>query len=232
MNHVEPLVPFPSQISRAVLVRAGPDQQLWRASFRGERVALRLARVEEPLFSPPEIIARAANLASELRLVNTAELIATSRIADGFFVAERWIEGEPLGLLPELETLRLLRGVAQDLTKLHSARKWHGGVRPSRVVIGRRSAHLTAYSWSAFLTTLPRDQFAPLSEGDRQEYAPELLAHGPKAAGPALDVFGFARVLQAAVKSPSRHFAGLLERATSPDPKLRPTMRELAYALT
>src|SRR5262245_60499713 len=75
MSHVEPLVPFPSQISRAELVRAGPEQQLWRASFRGERVALRLARLEEPLFSPPEIISRAANLASELRLANTAELI-------------------------------------------------------------------------------------------------------------------------------------------------------------
>ena len=211
---MQPLIPFPQQIAGAELIRNGKNDQLWRASFGGEVVALRLGRFEKerPLFEPSEIIWGVASIAERLGLTHTAKLVATGSSGDGFFVAERWIDGR--GIDGDAN----LSGVAEDLMRLHAARKWHGGLRPTRIVVSRGVAHLIGLTWSMFLTTLTQDSMRSFDE----DLAPELMEIGPHAAGPGNDVYGFARVLVAAGRSNA-----LVERALSPRPEDRPAMNEL-----
>ena len=216
---MKPLIPFPKQIAEAELVREGKNEQVWRASFGGETVALRLGRFEKdrPLFEPSEIIWGVASIAERLGLTNTAKMVATGSSGEGFFVAERWIDGRGI----DRETN--LSGVAEDLMRLHAARKWHGGLRATRIVVSRGTASLVGLTWAMFLTTLTRESMLSFD----QDLAPELNLEGPRAAGPANDVHGFARVLVAAGRSNA-----LVERALSSKPEDRPTLVELAGECT
>jgi hypothetical protein len=205
------LVPFPSEVVGAELVRSSKNAELWRASFSGKPVALRLFRLERSLIAPPAIMERAAEIDAQLELTATAKMIAAGESGEGWYVAEEWIEGTALDHRTDL------RGVASDLLRLHRAGKWHGGVTPSRIV-SNGAGVLLARSWATFLSTLPREQLTSFAE----DVAPELLQHGPSAAGPANDVHGFAQVLAACGKS-----GPLIRRALSSEVADRPTLSEL-----
>ena len=212
---MKPLVPFPREVSGAESVTASKHAQLWRASWSGKAVALRLFRFEgaKPLIAPPSILERSAEIDAQLGLAATAAMIAAGSSGDGWYVAEAWIEGAPIDRKTDLGA------VVSDLLRLHRAGKWHGGVSPSRIVSTNGEGRLVARAWSTYLSTLPREQLAIFD----RDVAPELLSIGPSAAGPANDVHGFARVLAACGKS-----GPIIDRGLSEDVSERPTLSELA----
>ena len=208
---MKPLVPFPREVSGAESVTASKNAQLWRASWSGKAVALRLF-LHRPLIAPPRIMERAAEIDAQLGLTATARMIAAGSSGDGWYVAEEWIEGGRLDHRTDL------RAVASDLLRLHRAGKWHGGVTPSRIVSANGVGWLVARAWATFLSTLPKEQLALFD----RSVAPELLEHGPSAAGPATDVYGFAKVLAACDRS-----GPMIARALSSEAADRPTLSEL-----
>lgn len=240
-----PIIPFPKDVRRAELVFARERTQLWRAFLGDRAIALRLAcfpASDGPIVDPAEALVDFGRLAARLEISATAQLISSGASGEGFFAAEEWIDGAELGasVLSWGDACRVLASVARDLLTLHSARKWHGGVRPSRIKISGARAMLHSFAWSIMTSTLTRDQIVLLDDRARRrdkDCAPELVLHGARAAGPANDVYGFARAFSVAIggvraaRVPAEA-ARALNAAMSIEPANRPSLRELVPLLS
>ena len=204
------------------LLSEHPDAQLWRADLGGRPVALRLARYDGPT-DPADFLRRMDEIAKGLGIAELAPLIEAGGAQGGFFAAEAWIDGPTFAEQPEPARLRPL---IEGLARLHAARKWHGGITPSRLRRHGEGFVALQFAWSAWISTLARARVERLDGAvDRP---PELEA-GPRMASPGLDTYALAGILGSMTPAPGAQ--AWLARGRSPDPAARPRLEELAALL-
>lgn len=235
------IVEAPSRFQRLVRVSGDAQVELYRAELDGRAVALRLVRYAEqrrPIVDPKMVMSRTQEIVAALELTRVAPLLAVEAVPGGLISAEAWAGDRRLfdgSKLPLAELKRALAPALADLAKLHGARKWHGGIRPSRVIAGASGATLVALPWSVALTGMVRELSHELDRRspERDPYrAPELAELGPKAAGPALDVYAIAQlVLRNVSGALSPQLKGALDAAVDRDPARRPSLTALSEAL-
>jgi len=235
------IVEVPSRFQKLVRVSGDAQVELHRAELDGRPIALRLVRYaadHQPIVDPKMVMSRLQEIAAGLQLEHVAALLAVESVAGGLVAAEAWagdrrlFGGQKLGLA---EVKRALGPVLGDLGKLHGARKWHGGIRPSRLIAGPRGATLVALPWSVALTGMVRElrsELDPASPGRDPYRAPEMAELGPKAAGPGLDVYAVAQlVLRNIGDALSPKLKAALDAGADANPARRPSLAELSGAL-
>jgi hypothetical protein len=248
----EPILLFPQGFVDPVFVAGHELQQRWRGLYRGKPSLLRLGRFPAelaPVVDPGAALEMMMKLDASLGLSAIVVPVAAGSCAGGFFAIEPHAgdaDGRKLGTLGWAATVELVRPIARDLAALHRARKWHGGVRPTRIRRTKRGGALTGLAWASMVSMLTGDQLRAIDRPEAPHrapfVAPELLALGPEAAGRPCDVYGLARsILQLATGGPAadlradqempRSAAELLRAASGADPAGRPVIAELVAVL-
>lgn len=235
------IVEVPPRFQRLVRVSGDARVELHRAELDGRAVALRLVCYSEerrPIVDPKMVMSRTQEIVAGLELSHVAPLLAVEAVPGGLISAEAWAGDRPLvggSKLTLSELKQALGPVLDDLAKLHGARKWHGGIRPSRLIAGQGGATLVALPWSVALTGMVRELSHELDRRspERDPYrAPELAELGPKAAGPTLDVYAIAQlVLRNVAGALSPKLKSALAAAADADPARRPSLAALRGAL-
>ncbi len=225
-----PIVSLPETFSNLRLIGGDEHQQLWRAEREGRQVALRLVRfgdLRAPMMDPTFMLRRQSEFVAGLELKNVAEPIVANKCGDGYLYAEAWADGDDLSKAAPKTWSALaqaLAGVLGDLVTLHEARKWHGGIRPSRIRLAPGRATLIGLPWTATITGWKPATFQTLV--DTTYVAPEVLEHGAKGVGTAMDVFALGKTLLAvAPKDTPAAIKDALNSAASATG--RPTIGEL-----
>lgn len=235
------IVEVPSRFQKLVRVSGDAQVELYRAELDGRAIALRLVRYaadRRPIVDPKMVMSRLQEIAAGLQLEHVAPLLAVESVEGGLVAAEAWAGDRRVFDGPKLdldEIKRALGPVLGDLGKLHGARKWHGGIRPSRLIAGPRGATLVALPWSVALTGMVRELSHELDRRspERDPYrAPELAELGPKAAGPSLDVYAVAQlVLRNVGGALGPKLKAALDAGADADPARRPSLAALSGAL-
>ncbi len=224
-SDVDPIIRFPSRFEIHSLIGAEQNRQLWLAHVDDRPVALRLFRFPEKqrALTPVDTADRQGEIMIALGLRNIAEPLWSGGDRDGLFVSEAWVEGQDLGQLapcPWDRLARWVRPVVRDLAILHKRGKFHGSIRPSRIVVGKDSATLLAQPWSVALISLREALYiGPDGCLDEQRGAfldPDFLGPEERLFYP-IDQYAFCKTLLAVSDDtmPSKART-LLERGLSP----------------
>ncbi|MFO0726122.1 MAG: hypothetical protein U1E65_20230 [Myxococcota bacterium] len=238
---MSPILDVPAAVTKRVLLSGDAHVELYRGEVDGKPVALRLVKFPanlRPIVDPKLVMQRTQEIAAGLGLSATAALLSVESMPGGLALTETWGGDRPLlagGKLPLRTLAKALGPVLADLDKLHQARKWHGGIRPSRVLEGKSAACLIALPWAVALSGMVAElsqAFDPRTADQDKYRAPELATIGMKAMGPAADVYAIGRLLAAGAEGalPPR-VASTVSAALSADPGARPRIADITHAL-
>ncbi len=236
-----PIISAPNAYSNLRFISGGEIEQLWRAKDDAGDVALRLVRFPDrltPIADPAPIFGRVGSLIEGLQLSSFARHRASGAAGGGCYIVEAWAGDKSLaevGPMPWDSLTQLLRPIVADIATLHGARKWHGGIRPSRIRVAGARATLVGLAWSSVLTSFVSDLFTACEPAARRSiFAPELLDKGPVAAGPSLDVYALAKTLSllAVGGRIPEQAKSLIDRTVTAPPQERPRLAELSAILT
>lgn len=223
-------VPCPDRFKPVREIHQSPHHRLLEASEADSRLALRLLRWSEetaPALDPAALLERMDSIAKSLELSTFAQLTEVSANGDTLIIAERFVSGTPIEGAEWSKIHEGARALIDDLEKLHAHHKWHGGVRPGRLLVDHGRITLTSFSFATWLSTSTSRLKKELEPDAR---LPPEASEGPKMAGPHLDVYGLSTSLLTVRGLPSALEAAL-QRGRLESYKDRPTVAQLKALL-
>ncbi len=200
-------------------VHRAPHHALVQAAKGDARFVVRtlnLPREHAPALDPSMMLMQLGKIPKGLELRSFAQLEGASSQGDRITIIEAFEPGDPIAGAT-FEALTGLRQLLEDLAKLHQHGKWHGGVRPPRILLHEGELKLCGFASACWLSASPPSLQALLEP--QAELAPELV-------GPSADVFGLCKSLLKVRGLPPALKASL-QAGCAEDPTARPTIRAL-----
>lgn len=210
-------------------VHRGPHHALFHAQKGEAQFAVRVLDLPDehaPALDPSMMLQQLGKIPKGLELLGVAPLQDAHAEDCRVTIIEAYQPGDPIegATFSQLEGLRAL---LEDLAKLHQRGKWHGGVRPGRILVHEGRLKLCGFTFACWLSTCPPALKKVLEP--QSELAPELIAT-PAAIGPPADVFGISKSLMKVSGLPPALKANL-QRGCAEDPRARPKVGALLESL-